>query len=76
MGESDPSASGDGSVDAMAADIDAVTRALGLRRFVLAGHSDGGAVAASYAAAHPERVAGIALVDSVGGVTMTGEVAA
>ena len=51
-------------------------RALGIRRFVLAGHGYGGAVAAAYSAAHPERVAGIALVDSVGSVTRTDEVAA
>lgn len=53
MGESDPSASGDDSAGAMAAGLDAVTRAPGIRRFVLAGYSYGGAGAAAYAAAHP-----------------------
>src|SRR5258706_3519751 len=42
--------------------------ALGLARMVLVGHSVGGAAALRYAAAHPERVAGLALV-APGGVT-------
>ena len=60
----------------MAAGLAAVTRAPGIRRFVLAGHSYGGAVAASYAAAHPEGVAEIMFVDSADSLAMTGEVAA
>src|SRR4029077_2940097 len=39
---------------------------LGLRRFILAGHSLGGAVAIEYAGRHPERVAGLLLVDPNG----------
>ena len=35
-------------------------------RFVLAGHSLGGYIAATYAAAHPDRVAGLALIAPAG----------
>lgn len=45
--------------------------ALGLARMVLVGHSVGGAAALRYAAAHPERVAGLALV-APGGFTAPG----
>ena len=52
-----------------AQDIGAVADALGLGRFVLVGHSYGGSVVGAYAAAHPERVAGLLLVDPAGDVT-------
>ena len=39
---------------------------LGLRRFLLAGHSLGAAAAIEYASRHPERVAGLLLVDPDG----------
>jgi pimeloyl-ACP methyl ester carboxylesterase len=39
---------------------------LSLRRFVLAGHSLGASVAIEYAGQHPERVAGLLLVDPSG----------
>ncbi len=39
---------------------------LGLTRFAIAGNSMGGGVAWHYAAAHPEKVAALILVDSVG----------
>ena len=42
----------------------ALADALGWRRFVLAGHSWGGAIAVHVAAAHPERVRALVLVDS------------
>ncbi len=44
----------------------AVADALGLQRFALLGHSQGGAVAMHVAAHHPDRVSGLALVGSVG----------
>ncbi|MCA8107653.1 MULTISPECIES: alpha/beta fold hydrolase [Burkholderia] len=44
-------------------DLDALVRALDLRRFVLAGHSMGGANAFVYAAARPERLAGLVIED-------------
>lgn len=65
-GESDPPADGDLSVPALAASIGAVAAALGLRRFVLVGHSLGGLVAIDYAGRHPDRVAGLLLADANG----------
>ena len=53
-------------VDALARDVGAVADALGLQRFVLVGHSLGGAVAAAYAGEHPQRVAGLVLVGTPG----------
>jgi pimeloyl-ACP methyl ester carboxylesterase len=70
MGQSAMPADGDYSVEAMARDVDAVANALGLRRFVLVGHSYGGAVVTLYAARHPERVAGLVLADSAGNIKM------
>lgn len=57
---------GDYSRTAMAADVGRVADALGLDRFVLAGNSMGGGVALEYALAHPERLAGLVLVDASG----------
>ena len=45
-------------------DLEAVTAELGIERFVLMGHSLGGRVATLFAGAHPERIAGLVLVDS------------
>src|SRR5579872_4110669 len=73
MGESDLPANGDYSVAAMADDVQAVADALHLRRFVIVGHSYGGAVVAMYAAKHPERVAGVVFADAAGNVSMTDE---
>ncbi len=53
--------------------VDAVVHALGLTRFVLGGHSMGGGVAARYAADHPERIAGLLLVDASGAEYPRGE---
>ncbi len=44
-------------------DLDALVRALGLRRFVLAGHSMGGANAFVYASRQPVRLAGLVIED-------------
>jgi pimeloyl-ACP methyl ester carboxylesterase len=65
-GRSDPARSRDYSVDGMAADIGAVVDVLDLQRFVLVGHSMGGGVALAYAGVHPQRVAGLFLVDPIG----------
>lgn len=62
-GDSAPAADGDYSFAGRAADLAAVADALALDRFVLAAHSGGAAVALAYAAWHPERVAGLFLVD-------------
>lgn len=52
--------------DAFAADVEAVANRLGLTRFVLAGNSMGGGIAARYAMMHPERLRGLVLVDAGG----------
>ena len=76
MGESDPARNGDYSVSAMTDDVQAVADALGLKRFVIVGHSYGGAIVAAYAAKHPERVAGVLFADAGGRVKMSDEGAA
>jgi pimeloyl-ACP methyl ester carboxylesterase len=65
-GKSDPPATPDYSAESLAADIGAVVDSLGLVRFVLVGHSMGGAAAIAYAGAHPERVAGLVMVGAPG----------
>jgi pimeloyl-ACP methyl ester carboxylesterase len=45
-------------------DLAQVTAALGIGRFVLLGHSLGGRIATLFAGAHPDRMAGLILVDS------------
>ncbi len=65
-GLSQDPADGDYRVESMAADVHAVADGLGLNTFVLVGHSMGGAVAIAYAASHPERAAGLLLVDTAG----------
>ncbi|MFL6199300.1 MAG: alpha/beta fold hydrolase [Thermoanaerobaculia bacterium] len=65
-GESDPADDGDYSIAGLAGDVEAVADQLGLRRFVLGGHSLGAVVAIEYASRHPERVAGLLLVDPSG----------
>ena len=65
-GRSDAPGSGSYHVDSLAADIAAAADGLGLRRFVLVGHSMGGAAAIAYAGAHADRVAGLVLVGTPG----------
>jgi pimeloyl-ACP methyl ester carboxylesterase len=50
----------------MARDIEAVVDTLGIEKFVLVGHSMGGGVALEFAGAHPNRVAGLLLLDPIG----------
>ena len=54
------------TVDAYADFIEVLVDALNLDRFVLAGHSLGGAVAWTFAATRPDRVSQLILVDSAG----------
>ena len=68
MGESEPAANADYSVEGFAEDVAAVADALGLERFVLVGHSYGGAVAAAYAGKHPGRLAGLVFADVAGDI--------
>jgi esterase len=65
-GRSDPAEDGNYSVAGMASDIAAVVDTLGLERFVLVGHSMGGGAALVYAGEHPDRIAGLLLVDPIG----------
>lgn len=61
-----PAPDGDYAGDAFVRDVDSMASALGLTRFVLAGNSMGGGIAARYAMQHPERLAGLVLIDAVG----------
>jgi pimeloyl-ACP methyl ester carboxylesterase len=45
------------------ADLEAVSAALGIERLVLVGHSFGGRTGVLFAAKHPERMAGLVIVD-------------
>lgn len=53
-------------VDAQARRLQSFLAALNLQRFVMVGHSMGGAIAGVYAAEHPQGVAALALVDAYG----------
>ncbi|MAI79838.1 MAG: hypothetical protein CL917_12910 [Deltaproteobacteria bacterium] len=63
-GESDwhPEAAYD--YDDFVADLEAMVEGLGIDRFVLIGHSLGGRVAMLYGGRHPEKLAGLVIVDS------------
>lgn len=65
-GDSDPADDNDYRIENLADDVAAAADQSGLRRFVLAGHSLGALVAIEYAGRHPERVAGLLLVDPNG----------
>ena len=65
-GRSEPARDGVYTIEALAADLDSVIRALGLRRVILVGHSLSGAVITAWAGAHPDAVAGLVYADAVG----------
>ena len=65
-GRSEQPRNGDYTIAGMAGDVAAVVDTLGLDQFVLVGHSMGGGVALAYAGAHPDRVAGLVLLDPIG----------
>lgn len=65
-GESSRNDSGDYGVPAQAARLDAFVTAVAPQHFLLVGQSMGGAIAGVYAADHPDRVAALALVSSLG----------
>ena len=50
-------------LETLVRDVEAVTAALEIERLVLIGHSLGGRVATLFAGSHPERMAGLVLVD-------------
>ena len=53
----------DYKMQTLVADIEALRRSLGVPKIALIGHSFGGTLALEYAAAHPDRVAKMVLVD-------------
>jgi esterase len=61
---SDWAKDGDYGIDAYAGDLAGLARQLNLSRFALGGHSLGGAIAASFAAGHPDKVAALILFDA------------
>ena len=58
------------------ADVLAVADKLGLQKFILGGNSMGGKHALAFAAAHPDRVTGLVLVDASGGPMLEDKAAA
>ena len=62
-GDSDHDPEGRYDYDRHVADLEAVTAALGIERLVLVGHSFGGRTSMRFAAKHPERLAGLVVVD-------------
>ena len=67
-GQSSAPANNDYTVESLAQDVAAVVDSLGVSPFVLIGHSQGGSAAIAYAAAHPDRVAGLMMVATPGKV--------
>jgi pimeloyl-ACP methyl ester carboxylesterase len=65
-GRSERPGNGDYTIAGMAGDVGAVVDTLGLKTFVLVGHSMGGGVALTYAGTHPKRVAALVLLDPIG----------
>ena len=65
-GRSDASAGAPYDIASFADDIQSAADALKLDRFVIVGHSLGGAAAIQYAADYPDRVAGLVLVATPG----------
>jgi pimeloyl-ACP methyl ester carboxylesterase len=62
-----PDPKDDYSRDNYVADVLAVADKLALKTFIIGGNSMGGKHALAFAAAHPDRVAGLVLVDASGG---------
>lgn len=70
-GASAAPANGDYSVIGFSGDIAALADSLHLPRFILVGHSLGGAAALLYAGSHPDRVAGLVLAATPGATPPT-----
>jgi pimeloyl-ACP methyl ester carboxylesterase len=62
-GDSDWAPNGEYNRQVMAADVDALTDALGLSQFVLCGMSMGGINSISFTARHPQKVRALVIVD-------------
>ncbi|HYK40931.1 MAG TPA: alpha/beta hydrolase [Thermoanaerobaculia bacterium] len=71
MGDSELATPVQISVEGFAADVEAVADALGYRRYVLVGHSYGGAVVAACAGRRPDRVAAVVFADCAGDLHAT-----
>ncbi|SEP01139.1 Pimeloyl-ACP methyl ester carboxylesterase [Luteibacter sp. UNC138MFCol5.1] len=65
-GDSSRIDTGDYGIPQQAARLEAFAAAVGAQRFLLVGHSMGGAIAGVYAQQHPERVASLVLMSSLG----------
>lgn len=65
-GKSSRNDGGDYGIPAQAARLEPFFAAVGAQRFMLVGQSMGGAIAGVYAEQHPQRVASLALVSSLG----------
>jgi esterase len=62
-GDSDWAPDGDYTRQTQAADLDAITDALGVRQFILAGMSMGGINSITFTARHPQKVRALIVVD-------------
>jgi pimeloyl-ACP methyl ester carboxylesterase len=71
MGDSELSTPTKISVEGFAADVEAAADALAYRRYVLVGHSYGGAIVAACAGRRPERVAAVVFADCAGDLHAT-----
>jgi len=71
MGDSELSPGGTIRVEGYAADVEAAADALGYGRYVLVGHSYGGAVVAACAGRRPDRVAALVFADCAGDLHAT-----
>ena len=72
-GDSDWAPDGDYSRQTQAADVDAISDALGLSSFILAGMSMGGVNAITFTARHPEKVQALVIVDVSPEIQFRGE---
>jgi len=75
FGESDWKPGEPITVEGYAEDVAAAADRAGLGRFVLVGHSYGGAVVAAYAGMHPDRLAGLVFADCAGDLHETPDAA-
>jgi esterase len=71
-GDSEWAPDGDYARQTQAADVEAITDALGLSRFVLAGMSMGGINAITFTARHPQKVQALIIVDVSPEIQVTG----
>jgi pimeloyl-ACP methyl ester carboxylesterase len=73
-GDSDRDPEGRYDYDFHVADLESALGALGVERLVLVGHSLGGRVAMRFAGKHPDRMAGLVIVDSAPELDVRGTV--